>query len=173
MSRPVITPRQHALIDLGFVAARACIALTYWKTKPRVAIGGLIAAAMGTTYWSMTDMPFTPMKVLSYRTHLVIDGIQAPLVAALPALLGFGGKPEARFFYGDALAAAALTALSVAWMAPSSIHSHVITETSMGPAATGPDRAMSTSSDELLDTPSSLDRPGYGGKLRKEMLNLK
>lgn len=142
MFRPSLSPRQHAFVDLGIVAARVGIALTYRNKKPRVALGGLIAAAMGLTYWSLTDMPLTPLKVLSYRTHLILDAVQTPVIAAMPRLLGFAKKDQARLFYGDALASAALTALSVAWMAPQEIHEHVITATSMGPAETGPDSAI-------------------------------
>lgn len=149
MFSKTLTPRQHAVVDLCIVAARAGIALTQWKKKPRVALGGLIAAALGTSYWSLTDMPLTPVKLMSYRTHLIVDGVQTPLIAAMPHLLGFSGTREARWFYADAVATSALLALSVAWMQPRELHVHVLTSDELHGTARDPSYVPEAASDRI------------------------
>lgn len=161
-----LTPRQHSILDLCVVAARAGVAIYYAKSRPRAAIGALVGAALGSSYWALTDMPLTPVKAMSYRTHLIIDGIQAPLMVAMPFLLGFSKKREADIFYADAFACAVLTAASVSWTSHIVHTERVITATSMGPAEKGSDKAMAIkgrAKKSLKNEDVVTDATGVGG----------
>jgi hypothetical protein len=50
----------------------------------------------------LTNYPGGVSRTLSFRTHRTGDIVQAALAGFGPALLGFGGDAEARFFYGQA-----------------------------------------------------------------------
>jgi hypothetical protein len=110
-SRPAgINPAQHAALDYGvatvFMAAGAVM-------LPRNRAAATLAFANGAMILAMsmlTDYPGGLFRRLSFKTHRTADIVQAVLAGAGPALLGFAGDPEARYFYGQALSEAAVIA---------------------------------------------------------------
>ena len=49
-----------------------------------------------------TDYPGGVWRRISFKTHGMLDGLQAALAGAGPALFGFAGAPEARTFDAQA-----------------------------------------------------------------------
>jgi len=100
----VIEPRQHALLDYGVAATFLAMAVHYsGQRRGRGAAWlALINGAMVLGVSLFTDYPGGVWKKLSFKTHGVLDGVQAALAAAGPILFGFAGRPEARFFYSQA-----------------------------------------------------------------------
>jgi hypothetical protein len=58
----------------------------------------------------MTDYPGGVFRTISFKTHGVIDVLQAGMSALGPALLGFAGEPEAQFFHAQAAVEAGVVA---------------------------------------------------------------
>ena len=50
----------------------------------------------------LTDYEGTGKKPISFKMHGTLDAVQATTAALAPILHGFEGKPEAKFFYGQA-----------------------------------------------------------------------
>jgi hypothetical protein len=60
----------------------------------------------------LTDFPGGVWRKMSFQTHGQIDLATAGLVAMMPKLMGFSDRPEAKFFYANALAMVASGALT-------------------------------------------------------------
>ena len=115
--RPPISPAQHAVLDYT-VAATFCAAGFALRRRNRAAArlafanaGMIIAMSM------LTDYPGGLFRSLSFRGHRRGDIVQALATGAGPLLLGFASRPEATYFYVQALAEAGVIA-ATDWNAP-------------------------------------------------------
>jgi hypothetical protein len=97
-----ITPAAHAVLD--YTVAATFIGVGAWlmgRHRPAATlalVNGVMVAGMS----MLTDYPGGVFRVLSFRGHRTGDVIQAALAGLGPALFGFAGDEEAKFFYGQA-----------------------------------------------------------------------
>jgi hypothetical protein len=106
----VISPAQHAVLDYGVAATFFGIGAALWGRHRPAATLALINGAMVLGMSLLTNYPGGVYRTLSFRTHRTGDIVQAALAGFGPALFGFSGDPEARYFYGQALSEAGVIA---------------------------------------------------------------
>ncbi len=108
----VINPTAHAVIDYAAAATFLGMAGLFWKRNKRAAMASLVCGATEVLTAMLTDYPGGVVKQLSFETHGSIDFGMSGLVAGLPDMMRFSGKPESRFFRVQGLAIAAVTGLT-------------------------------------------------------------
>jgi hypothetical protein len=102
--RKVIDPTSHAVLDYATAGTFLAMAAFYRdKHRPASALA-LLNGASVLLLSLFTDYPGGLFRKVSFRTHGVIDAVQASMSAAGPALFGFADEPEARMFYTQAAA---------------------------------------------------------------------
>lgn len=102
VARP-ISPGQHAVLDYGVAATFFAMSARFGPHHRAASALAALNGAMVLGMSLLTDYPGGVYRRLSFRTHRTGDVVQAGLAAIGPVLLGFANKPEARFFYGQAL----------------------------------------------------------------------
>ena len=110
--KKAISPRAHGVLDYATAATAAAAAQVFRFSQPaaRVARGW---AAGYSTLSALTDYPLGVRRAVPFRTHGALDAVMAPLIPALPWLLGFARDRRARnFFLGLAAVSAIVTALT-------------------------------------------------------------
>jgi hypothetical protein len=98
----VIGPGSHAVLDYLTAGTFFALGMTMLGRHKRAA--GL-AFANGATVLGlslMTDYPGGIFRKVSFKTHGMMDVVQAFMSAAGPAMLGFAGDPEAQPFHAQA-----------------------------------------------------------------------
>src|SRR6476661_1650018 len=98
----VIDPSTHAVLDY-LVAGTFLTAGFMMRRRNRRAAGLAYAnaiAVLGATLFC--DYPGGVWPLFSFKTHALLDVMQAAMAGAGPALLGFADEPEAQFFHGQA-----------------------------------------------------------------------
>ena len=108
----VINPTVHAIIDYGMAASFFAMGAFFWSRNKRAAISSLICGGAATMNALLTDYPGGVWKVMSYETHGKIDAGLAGATGSMPRLMGFEDEGEARFFQIEAIAEAAVTAMT-------------------------------------------------------------
>jgi hypothetical protein len=98
----VISPGMHAVADYTTVATLAALGSRLRYTNPPASTFAYANAGLVAMMSLMTDYPGGIARGISFRTHGMMDVVQAGLMALAPALLGFSGTPEAKLFYGQA-----------------------------------------------------------------------
>ena len=106
----VISPAQHAVLDYGVAATFIGVGLALADRHRQAATLAFINGAMVLGMSMLTDYPGGLFRKLSFRGHRTGDIAQAAFAALGPALFGFAGDPEAKFFYGQALSEAGVIA---------------------------------------------------------------
>src|SRR6478609_1923076 len=91
-----ISPGMHAVLDYGTALGFLGLALAL-RGRDERACALATANGLGVLLLALfTDYPGGVFRRIDFRTHRVIDWIQAGLSAAGPPVLGFGREPEAR-----------------------------------------------------------------------------
>jgi hypothetical protein len=106
----VISPAQHAVLDYAVAATFftfGCSVLS--RHRPAAALA-FVNGAMVLGMSLLTNYPGGLFRALSFRAHRMGDIGQAALAGLGPVLFGFGGDPEAKFFYGQAVSEAGVIA---------------------------------------------------------------
>ena len=97
-----ITPTAHAVLDYAvaatFFAAGAWLMRRHRAAATLAFANGAMVAGMS----MLTDYPGGIVRVLPFRGHRAGDVVQAAFAGLGPALFGFAGDEEARFFYAQA-----------------------------------------------------------------------
>jgi hypothetical protein len=110
MMPAVISPAQHAMLDYGVAATFFGVGAALWgKHRPAASLA-LLNGAMVLGMSLFTNYPGGISRRLSFKTHRTGDIVQAALAGFGPALFGFSGDAEAKFFYGQALSEAGVIA---------------------------------------------------------------
>ena len=104
--------RGHAITDYVLLGLTVAAATAFFRKNRAAGTAALVAAAHGATITSITDFPGGIWKRISFQTHGQIDLASTAAVAMMPMLMGFSNRPEAKFFYGKALAMTASSALT-------------------------------------------------------------
>jgi hypothetical protein len=105
-----ISPVAHAVLD--YAVAATFFGVGAWlmrrhRTAASLAFGnGAMVAGMS----MLTDYPGGVVRVLPFRGHRAGDVLQAAFAGLGPALFGFAGDDEAKFFYAQAASEAAVIA---------------------------------------------------------------
>ena len=98
----VISPAQHAMLDYGVAATFFGIGAALWNRHRPAARLAFMNGAMVLGMSMLTNYPGGVYRRLSFKTHRTGDIVQAALAGFGPALFGFSGDPEAKYFYGQA-----------------------------------------------------------------------
>ena len=106
----VISPGQHAVLDYGVAATFFGIGAALWDRHRPAARLAYLNGAMVLGMSLLTNYPGGLYRALSFKTHRTGDVVQAMLAGFGPALFGFSGDPEAKYFYGQALSEAGVIA---------------------------------------------------------------
>lgn len=106
----LIGPKSHAVLDYATAGTFFALGARYRRTNPAASTLAFLngAAVLGLSL--LTDYPGGLFRTVSFRTHGVVDAIQAAMSATGPALFGFADTPEARVFYSQAAAETAVIA---------------------------------------------------------------
>jgi hypothetical protein len=106
----VIDPSTHAVLD--YLTAGSFIAMGFGLMNRNRNAANLAfcngLAVLGLSL--MTDYPGGVFRTISFKTHGLIDVLQAGMSALGPAVLGFAGEPEAQMFHAQAAVEAAVVA---------------------------------------------------------------
>ena len=111
MNKP-ITPRAHGMLDYATAGATALVSrlLGFSPTAARTA---RIWAAGYSALSALTDYPLALKRAVPFKAHGAMDAAMAPIIPALPWLLGFARDRRARnFFLGLAAITVVVTALT-------------------------------------------------------------
>jgi hypothetical protein len=106
----VISPAQHAVLDYGVAATFFGVGAGLWGRHRPAATLAFLNGAMVLGMSLLTNYPGGVYRRLSFKTHRTGDIVQAALAGFGPALFGFSGDPEAKYFYGQALSEAGVIA---------------------------------------------------------------
>lgn len=99
----LISPRVHAWLDLAVTTY--FLGLGVWfamRGKGRAATAAFVNGGMVAGVSMLTDYEGDGRKPISFKMHGTMDAVQATTAALAPVLHGFAGKPEAKYFYGQA-----------------------------------------------------------------------
>lgn len=111
MDKP-ITPTAHGVADY-LSAATFAAAPSVFDMSPAAA---KLSRSLGAGYAGLSAATAYPLGVadlVPFPTHLTMDALMAPVIAAAPWLLGFADdKPARNFFLGMAAVTAVVTSLS-------------------------------------------------------------
>jgi hypothetical protein len=100
----VVSPRIHAWLDIAVTGYFAVLGTWFaMRGKGGAATAAFINAGMVAGVSLMTDYEGTGEKPINFKLHGTLDAVQATTAALGPVLHGFAGKPEAAFFYGQAV----------------------------------------------------------------------
>lgn len=92
-----ITPALHGAGD--YAAATALIVLPFVLRLEGFALTLSVAGGTGLILYSlMTDYALGPLKLLSYKTHIVLDLLAAVAFLVAPFVLGFEGLTRIYYF---------------------------------------------------------------------------
>src|SRR3954467_4938796 len=99
----VIDPKTHAVLD--YLVAGTFLTAGWWMRRRNTRASGLAfangIAVLGATLFC--DYPGGVWPLFSFKTHGLLDMMQAGMAGAGPSVLGFASEPEAQFFHGQAL----------------------------------------------------------------------
>ena len=98
-----ISPARHAVLDYGVVATFIGLGMTFRGRNNRAAALAFINAGMVLGVSMATDYPGGVWKRISFKTHGMMDAMQAALAGIGPILFGFARTPEAKPFYTQAV----------------------------------------------------------------------
>jgi hypothetical protein len=105
-----ISPKQHAVLDYGVAAGFLAVGFAMLGRHNRAAALALSNGIMVLGMSMLTDYPGGVLPTISFKGHRSGDIAQAALAGIGPAVFGFAGDPEAKYFYGQALSEAGVIA---------------------------------------------------------------
>lgn len=105
-----ISPAQHAVLDYGVAATFFTVGLSLMARHRAAATLAMLNGGMVLGMSLLTDYPGGVFRMLSFKGHRTGDMLQAAFAGLGPALFGFAGDPEAKFFYGQAVSEAGVIA---------------------------------------------------------------
>jgi hypothetical protein len=115
-ARP-IGPTQHAMLDYGVAGTFFMLGFRYKGQNNAASALAFINGAMVLGVSLFTNYPGGVWRRISFKTHGVLDGVQAALAGLGPVLFGFADEPEARTFYAQASSEVGVIAMTN-WDAP-------------------------------------------------------
>jgi hypothetical protein len=111
MNKP-IDPRTHGVLDYATAGATAILSRVLGFSPPAARTAGAWAAGYSALS-ALTNYPPAIRRTVPFRAHGAMDAMMAPIIPALPWLLGFARDRRARnFFLGLAAISVIVTALT-------------------------------------------------------------
>jgi hypothetical protein len=111
MNKP-ITPRTHGVLDYATAGATAVLSRVLGFSPPAARTATAWAAGYSILS-ALTNYPLALKRAVPFKAHGALDAMMAPLIPALPWLLGFARDRRARnFFLGLAAITVVVTALT-------------------------------------------------------------
>jgi hypothetical protein len=111
MNKP-ITPRTHGMLDYTTAGAAALLSRVL-GFSPAAARTARLWAAGYSALSALTNYPLALKRAVPFKAHGAMDSVMAPIIPALPWLLGFARDRRARnFFLGLAAITVVVTALT-------------------------------------------------------------
>jgi hypothetical protein len=114
-----IDPKTHAVLDYTTAAALLAMGFKLRNQHRRASNFAFMNAATVAASSMLTDYPGGLLKRMSFQAHGLMDVLQAAVMAAGPALMGFGRDREAQLFYAQAAMEAGVIA-ATDWQSSSS-----------------------------------------------------
>ena len=96
-----ISPAKHAMLDYGVAATFLSMGFKYKGRNNAAAALAFINGGMVLGMSLATDYPGGVWKKISFKTHGVLDMVQAALAGFGPLLFGFAGTGDAKPFYAQ------------------------------------------------------------------------
>lgn len=99
----VISPHVHRWLDVAVTGY--FIGLGIWfavRGRGRAATAAFVNGGIVAGVSMLTDYDGDGRKPISFKMHGTMDAVQATTAALAPVLHGFAGKPEAKYFWGQA-----------------------------------------------------------------------
>ncbi len=97
-----IGPAQHAMLDYGVAGTFFMLGVKYKGRNNAASALAFINAGMVLGMSLFTDYPGGIWRKIDFKTHRVLDGVQAALAGFGPLMFGFADEPEAKGFYAQA-----------------------------------------------------------------------
>ena len=98
-----ISPRVHRWLDVAVTGYFIGIGIWFAvRGKGRAATAAFVNGGMVAGVSALTDYDGDGRKPISFKMHGTLDAVQATTAALAPTLHGFAGKPEAKYFWGQA-----------------------------------------------------------------------
>jgi hypothetical protein len=111
LSRP-ISPTRHAVLDYGVASMFFALGFKYRNQNRRASTLAFINGGMVLGMSLLTDYPGGVWRRISFKTHGMLDMVQAALTGFGPAVMGFGNTPEAKTFYAQAASEVGVVAMT-------------------------------------------------------------
>ncbi|HYD16464.1 MAG TPA: hypothetical protein VEB03_00505 [Candidatus Nanoarchaeia archaeon] len=97
----VISAKMHGIIDYIHAGTNILVGALLWKRNKRAATGAFILGGHVLANALLTDYEMGVFRLYSFKMHGILDYATAATSAAMPAMLGITGTPEANFFYAQ------------------------------------------------------------------------
>jgi len=107
-----ISPTQHALIDYSVASTFFTLSVRYRGRNDRAAALAFLSGGLVLGVSLLTDYPGGLWRRISFKTHGILDVVQAGITALGPVLFDFAGTPEAKTFYAQAASEVGVVALT-------------------------------------------------------------
>jgi hypothetical protein len=107
-----ISPAQHAVLDYSVAATFFALGAKFSGRHPAAAALAFINGGMVLGMSLLTAYPGGIWPRISFKTHGMLDCVQAALAGAGPVLFGFAGDPEAKAFYAQATSEVGVIAMT-------------------------------------------------------------
>ncbi len=109
----MISPRVHSWLDVAVTGYFVILAAMFWRRdRKRASALAMVNAGMVAGVSALTDYDGDGRRPISFPTHGVLDIAQAATAASGPAMFGFAGEPEAKYFYMQAANEGAVVAMT-------------------------------------------------------------
>ncbi len=97
----VLSSKTHSMIDYIHVATNLVAGALFWKRNKRAAAGAFILGGSVLANSLMTDYELGVFRLYSFKAHGILDYAVAASSAAMPAMMGFANKRQAKYFYAQ------------------------------------------------------------------------
>ena len=97
----VLSSKTHSIIDYIHVATNFVAGALFWKHNKRAAAGAFILGGSVLANSLMTDYELGVFRLYSFKVHGILDYAAAATSAAMPAMMGFSDRTQAKYFYAQ------------------------------------------------------------------------
>jgi hypothetical protein len=108
----IISPAQHAVLDYSVASMFLTLGTRYRNRNNAAAALAFINAGMVLGMSIFTDYPGGIWRRMSFKTHGMLDMVQAALTGFGPLLFGFADTPDAAPFYAQAASEVGVVAMT-------------------------------------------------------------
>jgi len=107
-----INPTTHAMLDYGVAATFFALGARYRGRNTAASALAFVSGGMVLGMSLFTDYPGGIWRRISFKTHGMLDAVQAAITGFGPVLLGFGDTADAKPFYAQATSEVGVIAMT-------------------------------------------------------------